>query len=1698
MVLDEFHAQVAEAPDALAVQDGDLRLTYRNLAAHASGLAAELTERGVGQDSVVAVYANRSAELVVAELAILLAGAAFLPLDPAHPAARIRQVLELSGAAAVLSTAPLVAGDAPLGDDVLVVDLSRDPGDSSATAIPAPPRVNGAALAYVIYTSGSTGEPKGVAVTHAGLANLMRWHHKTYRTQRTDRSTLLASPGFDVSVQDIWFTLTAGAALVIPPAEVRTSPPELATWLADEQITVTFLPTPLAEAILDETWPAHTALRFLHTGGSAMQRGVPAGLPFPVVNLYGPTEATVKVTACEVLPDGPVPPPIGVPVDGVRCYVLDGLDPVPDGEAGEMCLAGDCVARGYLGDPASTAAAFVPDITVPGQRMYRTGDKVRRRPDGVFEYIGRYDDQAKIRGFRIEPGEIATVLKRHPEVRDAFVTVENSGRPDARLVAYVVSAVAPAELTAFVGARLPAYMVPAAIVALPTLPLTPNGKVDRNALPAPDRAAAGLADDVVAPRTPTEIAVAGIVAGLLGITEIGVHDDFFALGGNSLLVGKLAVPLATELNAAVSVAELFEARTVAGLAAIVDERAAATAGNGHEPVSPLIQPIPPPVRRVPRDRPIPLSLPQERVWFFEQVSPGNLAYNFQATVSLNGKVNVDALRAALNEIVRRHEVLRTTFVAIDGVGHQQPVAEAEAPLKVLDVPAAEADDVVAAELREPFDLTKPPPARWVLLRHENDQNTFLHVEHHFVHDGWSLSMFLSELRVLYPAFAAGQPSPLPELAVQYADYAHWQRNWMQGDVLRAHVDHWTARLAGAPDTLELPTDRPRPPVMTFRGRAPRILFPKELSRALRAFSRQHKVSLFATMYAGFAALLNRYTGQRDMLVGTGAANRNIPELEPLLGMLVNTLVLRTKVAPDQPFSDLLEQVRVCVAETLAWSDTPVDAVIDAIDPARDPSRTPLFQVMFSFHDSAVPDIDFGGLTGRVTERSNRTAKSDLNVIVIPRAEQRLGRAPSPEDDDLTMIWEHSSDLFDEATMTRMITHYLTLLADAVARPDTRVGALRLLPDEEADQLERWAHGPATAGTEPVTDLIARQVRTRPDAVAVSWPEGQLTYGDLWRRAGGLADRLREAGIAAEEPVAVCADRSVELVIGELAVLMAGGCYLPVDPSYPAERITFMLQDAGVRKAVATLQMHLQLPPSTSSFRVFDLGTPDADAGDPAGTDGPVTPDRLAYLIYTSGSTGRPKGVALSHRGLANLVGWHTAEYDLGPADRTALFASPGFDASTWEIWPTLAVGATLCVVPPKLRAAPAELVRWLSEERITVAFLPTPVAAAVLTEPWPADTALRALLTGGDALPAAPPEGLPFRLFNHYGPTENTVVATAGLVPPGPAGPRPPIGRPIAGVDAHVLDAEGRRVPTGVRGELYLGGTAVARGYLNHPELTAASFPADPFTDDPGARLYRTGDLVRWLPDGQLEFLGRADEQVKIRGFRIEPEEVAATLREHPEVREAAVIARAPEEGAELALVAYACRDGRGEAAPDEELLAFLRDRLPAYLMPAEVVVLPALPLTEHGKVDHGALAALAPSAPVVPEAEQAPRTPTEERVAQLASALLRDRPVGREDDFFRVGGHSMLAARLVTQVNNAFGVEVPIALFLQRPTVANLADAVAVATAGAGTGPGPIRPGSRRTATRLLSELDQLSDEEVASLLRDAEGTAEGTEVQP
>ncbi len=1663
MVLDVFRSRVADAPDAIAVQDGRLRLTYHELTRHASAVAARLAKRGIGPDDVVAVYVDRSAELVVAELAVLLCGAVYLPLDPAHPAERTRELLALANAAAVVSTGPVLSAgatpgdDATLVDDPEIVDLAQVPSQTTAPWA----RLPEAALAYVIFTSGSTGRPKGVAVSHGSLANLIRWRVKAYRLGPQDRTTLLCSPGFDASVWETWPTLAAGATLVVPPGHLPSSPADLVAWLADEQITATFLPTPLAEAVLDETWPAHTVLRRMHTGGAALQRGVPPGLPFTLVNLYGPTECTVVVTNTPVSPGGPVPPPIGVPIAGVRCYVLNGLAAVPDGEPGEMCVVGECVARGYLGEPAATARSFVPGIAAPGQRMYRTGDRVRRRADGSFEYLGRLDDQVKIRGFRIEPGEVAAALRRHPAVRESFVVADRSGPGDPRLIGYVAADATPTELIGFAAARLPEHMVPAAIVVLPALPMTANGKVNRAALPAPGRVAAGLADLAATHRTPTQRAVAAIIARLLGGVPVGADDDFYGLGGTSLLVGRLAAQIAAELHAAVSMADLLRARTVAAIAAMVDERTGPPGGGearvaGPTPESP---PAVPPIHPGRRNRPIPLSLQQQRVWFFEQLSPGNLAYNAQATVALRGEVNVEALRGALDEIVRRHEILRTAFVTIDGIATQQPVPTARAPLRVLDVTAELADEVIAAEVRKPFDLAKPPLARWLLLRHAHGENTLVHVEHHFVHDGWSLAALLAELSALYQARVTGRPSPLSELAIQYADYAIWQREWMRGEVLRAHVDHWTTLLAGAPDVLELPADRARPSVLSMRGAAPRIVVPAQLSRALRSFSRQHRVSLFSTMYAGFAALLYRYTGQPDLLVGTGAANRTRPELEPLLGMIVNTVVLRTRVSGQMSFTALLDQVQRTVLDALAWSDTPVDAVIDAIGPARDPSRTPLFQVIFSFHDSAVPDLDFGGLTGAVVERANGSAKSDLNVIVVPRAAQRLGREPRPEDDDLILVWEYATDLFDPATMSRMVTHYLNLLADALARPTAGIDELGLLTDAESRRLDTWSRGPTALDAEPATGsranatipaLFAAEVARNPDATALVCGTRSMTYAELDRRSNALAWLLRRRGVGTDVPVAVALERSAELVVALLAVLKAGGAYLPIDVGSPAPRIAAMVEAAQTRLMLVTTD-------TAGRHQVAGVPTIQVDAEPALAADELTAPPdlshplSLAYISFTSGSTGVPKGVAVPQRGVIRLVSDPTFA-PLGAGQRLLHLAPVAFDASTLEIWGALLTGATVVVAPPGPLGL-ADVASLLRTAEVSVAWLTAGLFHQLAETDVDAIANVPVVLSGGDALSPdtvravlAARRGRP--LVNGYGPTENTTfTACHVMTDPSRVGRTVPIGVPIQHTTVHILDPRGRPTPIGVTGELYTGGDGLARGYAGNASATARAFVPDP--NGSGTRRYRTGDLARWRADGILEFVGRIDDQIKIRGFRVEPGEVAAVLRSHPGVRESVVVVAG--EGAQRHLIGYVTpADGVDRRTLRPPLLRdFLTSRLPDYLIPTGFKAVDQLPLNANGKLDRAALPA--------PEREiraatVPPRGATETRLAEIWRQLLpKDGPggdIGREDGFFALGGNSLLAARLMFRIREVFNVEVRMAAFYEASTLAACAAAVDEAAA--------------------------------------------------
>jgi amino acid adenylation domain-containing protein len=1660
---DLFAAQVAAAPDAIAVEDGARRVTYAELDAHAARLAGRLRAAGVGPEVVVGLAVGRCADLIAAILGIVRSGGAWLPLDPAYPMARLRYMLADAGVRIVVSDGQIDLGDPDL--TVIPPDATQAPGPARAERAPE-------STAYVLYTSGSTGRPKGVVVSQAALANFIRAVAGPLEIGPGTRMLQFATVNFDVSIYEFAVPLATGGTVVMVPADVRLDGARLVDLAAAHRVTHALLPPSVLAALPDAPLPD---LRVLVAAGEALTAPVAARWApgRRLVNGYGPTEATILATFGDVGATGR--PSIGRPVDGLHIVLLrPDLRPVAAGETGEIAIGGAGVARGYLGRPGLTAQRYVPDPTVPGGRLYRTGDLGRWRPDGELDFLGRLDHQVKIRGYRIELDEVAAVLREHPAVRDAVAVVAPGG--DA-LVGYVSPAeAAPAELRAFLTERLPAYMVPGAIVALPALPLTPSGKVDRAALPAPDRVASGLADAATAPRTATERAIAAIVAGLLGRPEVGVTDNFFALGGHSLLVGMLAARIRTGLGVEIPLPELFAGPTVAAMARLVD------AGTGAA--------VLPPIEPTDRGGALPLSFPQERVWYLEQLVPGNIAYNAQMAIRLRGPLDVAALRATLTEIVRRHEILRTSFESVDGVPVQRVRPPVAVALPVLDAPAGPdgVDDALFRRLvARPFDLADPPLARWTLVRHDRDDHTLVQAEHHFVHDGWSLAVLLQEIGLIYPELAAGRSVTVPAPAIQYGDFAVWQRRWMRGAVLDAHLRYWTDVLAGAPPVLDLPTDRPRPARPTLRGDAVRCSLPPELSRRLRRFAAAHGITLYGAMLAGFAALLHRHTGAGDLVVGAGMANRRAAETERLIGMVVNTLPLRLRVDSTMEFAELARRTHAVAVDAAGWQDVPLDRLVEAIGVPRDPSRNPLFQVMFSFHDSAVPDLEFAGLRGDVDVRNNGSAKTDLNVIVIPRAEQRAGRAPRDAgDEEIALLWEYATDLFDPATAQRLVAQYLRLLDAAVTDPSRTVADLPLLDPADVRTLSRdWARADAPyPGGRDIVTLFEEQVRLRPEAVAVRAGGRDVTYAELNARANRLAHLLRERGVRAEDSVAVLLPRGADLIAALVGVLKAGAAYLPLDPTYPVERLAAMAADVGARFAVADDRT----APAGLDVEAV-IGPADA-AGFPAANPGvAVHPRQLACVFFTSGSTGRPKGVMVEHRGVVRLVRGTNYQH-LGPDERIAQAADVSFDAATYEIWGALLNGGTLCVLPTETVLTPAALGAALRRDAVTSLFLTTALFHEVAAAAPETFDGLTNLLFGGEACAVRRVRaalGHPRRLVHMYGPTEVTTYATYYPVRHVPdAATSVPIGRPVANTAVYVLDERLAPVPVGVPGELYLGGPGVTRGYAGQPGATASRFLPDPFAAD-GSRMYRTGDRARWRSDGTVEFLGRLDDQVKIRGFRIEPGEIATRLAEHPAVSEAYVVVRDAPAG-DRHLVAYVVAAG---ALTPADLGSWLADRLPPYLRPAAYVLLDALPIGPHGKVDRDALPAPAPTAAGDVEA---PATATERRLASVWARLLDVPSVGRTQDFFALGGHSLLATRLLAQVHQAFGVAVGLGDFLARPDVAGLAAAIERGAIDAGTG--AARPGrrglGRAEAAALLERVDRLTDDEVESLLRELDEESE------
>ncbi|AHH95957.1 non-ribosomal peptide synthetase [Kutzneria albida] len=1650
-----FQEQVARTPAETALVFEGREYTYAGLNARVNRLARHLVALGVGPERLVGLLLPRSSELVIATLAVLKAGGAYLPIDPAYPAERIGFMVSDAEPVVVLATAetaevvPDAARDRTvfLDDPATAAELDgyrhSDPTDTDRLCrlLPEHP-------AYVIYTSGSTGRPKGVSLPGIALVNLMSWNARNLPVDRPGlRTAQFAALSFDAAAQEILSSLLFGKTLVVTSSETRLDLDKLVDWFASHGTAELYAPNPVLEGLAEAALAHGQRLPDLT---DVMQAGEALGLSQVVRNFYqlrpgrrlhnyyGPTETHVVTasTLPESVADWPAIASIGKPIDNTQVYVLDtGLCPVPPGVVGELYVAGVQVARGYLKRPALTASRFVADPFGPaGTRMYRTGDLVRWNANGELEFLGRADDQVKIRGFRIELGEVESVLARHPAVGQVAVVARDNGAAGKQLVAYVVPAggslVDVFALRAFTAQSVPDYMVPAGFVVLGELPLTANGKLDRRALPAPEFTGEESGRE---PQTPQEERLCGLFAEVLGLDRVGVDDNFFELGGHSLLATRLLSRVRVVLGAELSIWDLFESPTVAGVASRLSGGAAA-------------QP-----QLVARPRPdlVPLSFAQSRLWFLDRLEQLGSAYNLPFVVRLSGGLDVAALEAALGDVVARHEALRTVVVEVDGRPYQRVVEEVGFSLSVTRVTEAELPVLVGSVVRAGFDLSRDVPVRVRLFQVSADEFVLVLVVHHVAGDGWSLTPLAADVGRAYRARLGGRAPGWVPLPVQYADFAVWQRELLgteddPGSLLSEQLGFWREALAGLPERLDLPVDRPRPAVRSYRGDTVSLSLGAELHSGVVGLARGQHATVFMVVQAAVAVLLTRLGAGTDIPIGTPVAGRVDQALDELVGFFTNTLVLRTDTSGDPGFGELLGRVREADLAAYGHQDVPFERLVEVLNPVRSLSHHPLFQVMIAAGNPADIGVDLPGVRAAAEPVQLGAAKFDLTFYLTEL----------PDAGGIDVVLEFDTDIFDRGSAELMVARLARVLRSVVADPGVRVGQIDVLDAAERELVvSGWnatAHEVVSAS---LPELVEAQVRSTPDAVAVVFEGERLTYAELNARANRWAWWLVERGVGPGSVVGVVLPRSVELVVAVLAVLKAGGAYLPVDVDYPVGRIEFMLADAGPRLVLAVEETSCLVPAGVECVLLEDdlvAGYRDDDPGVVVGSGHP------AYVLYTSGSTGVPKGVVVGHGAVVNRLLWMQDRFALAPGERVLQKTSCGFDVSVWELlWPLL-VGGVVVLARPGGHRDPDYLAGLIRAERISVAhFVPSMLRAFIAQVGGGGCAALRVVVCSGEALPAdlvdqwAAVSDAP--VWNLYGPTEAAIDVTAAECTPG-AGVVP-IGRPVWNTQVYVLDSGLLPVPPGVAGELYIAGAQLAQGYLGRSALTAERFVANPF-GVAGGRMYRTGDLVRWAADGELEFVGRADDQVKIRGYRVELGEIESVLTGCAGVAQVVIVLR--RDGvADQQLVAYLVPAG-GEPVDVAVVRSHAVGLLPEYMVPAAFVVLDELPLTANGKLDRAALPAPDFGAGVMPS--RAPRDAREEVLCGLFAEVLGLELVGVEDSFFALGGDSILSIQLVSRARQAGLGFSPREVF-EHKTVAGLAavarmlDADAEPVADIGTG---------------------------------------------
>jgi len=1620
-LLSEIFGRAAAAwgPRQAVIDPDGSGLTYAQLDADSNRLARWLIGRGVGPESLVALAIGRSAALLTAIWAVAKTGGGYVPIDPTYPADRVAAMVEDSGA--VLGLTVGGSGELPQhGFDWVPVDsgdvtanlatLSDGPIDSAELAAPA--RIDN--TAYLIYTSGSTGRPKGVSITHAGLANFAAEEVRRSGADQYARVLGFASPSFDASVLEYLLAAVSGGVLIYRSDDAVGGTP-LQELMVRQAVTHTFL-TPTVLATLDPA--ALPALRVVYVGGEAVPGALKdAWAPHRrIQNLYGPTEATIGVAIGEPMPVGERVR-LGGPIAGVGFLILDDrLRPVPEGTLGELYLCGDALSRGYLGRAGLTAARFVANpYGIPGDRMYRTGDLVRRRTDDqgrpALDYTGRSDDQVKLRGLRIELGEIEAVLSEHPEVT-AAVVVGVGGSVATALAGYVVcsSEVSADELRGFLGARLPRHMVPASFTILDAMPRTPVGKLDKAALPAP------VLDhgDYVPPATPAEETTVRVFGEVLGVDEVSVTDSFFDLGGNSLSAMRAIGRIGETLDVDLHITDLFDEPTARGLAARIAGAAAA---------------LPPVVAVDPRPERIPLSFAQQRMWFINRLDPDAATYNIPALLRLTGAVDVEALRAAVADVTVRHEILRTRFPAVDGVPAQQ-IDVAESVRDRLDWRVVGSLNDLEAAAAAGFDVTRQWPLRVRLFAAAPDQHVLCVVVHHIAADGESMGPFLADLMAAYAARAAGRAPGFVPLPVQFADFAIWQHAVLgapddAGSVVGGQLGYWRDQLSGAPEVLALPTDRPRPAVASHRGAQHRFDLPAGLGERVVDESRRRGITPFIMVHAALAVLLSRLAATDDVCIATPIAGRGQRELDPLIGMFVGTLVLRTRIDQGRSFEAILDEVRGVDLAAFVHADVPFEAVVDAVDPVRSEAFSPLAQVVLAVDQGTVRDgdtDDSGGLTVEPVNDLDLPAQYDLHVNIAT---------------DGSPSWLlYATDLYDGPTVTR-IAEWLVLLLEAVtSHPELPAGDVALLDADTRSAILSLSHGAPSGRSGEIIDAVDEQARRNPDAVAVRAGGLAYTYREVIGRADALAARLDDLAVGVDDVVVLVLDRSVEWIVGLIAVWKLGAAYAPVDPGFPLGRIGALIGDAGARALVAQPEW---IAGHSGAVELGEVAVVPVDDASAAAPRPPIAlpegaGDRLAYVITTSGSTGRPKPTLVPMAGVANTWAWYRDELGLQPEDGVLVASSPTFDLTQKNVWAALAAGATVHLADAVFD--PQQILRMSTAHPMTVMNLaPSAFEALAAADHAGVLTGLRSLFLGGEPVKRTAVEPLlaaGVRVFNSYGPTEASDVVSAHELSRGEAGPVP-IGTPIPGLRLYVLDARLSLAPPGVTGELYVGGVAVGRGYGAMPGRSAERFLPDPF-GRVGSRMYRTGDLARWNAHGELEYLGRTDGQIKLRGLRIELGEIEAALAVAPGVdRVAAAVVRS---GRTEHLVAYL-----SPATVDvDAVTAAAKALLPGYMVPSTWVALDELALNAAGKIDRRALPT--PDFAAAPEDFAAPRGEREERIADAIAEVLGVGRVSATASFFDLGGNSLAAVQVIARIEAVAGEAPPLTAFFTDATVRGLARA--------------------------------------------------------